>query len=288
MLSSMTAFGRSEVQLDKGHIIWEIKTVNHRYLDVSFKLPDCFKALEISLREALRNRIARGKVECSLRFVPGAKLAPKVSINQPLVKGLIQVSKEIEQLIGANTPIEVKDIIRYPGTVDMDYDYDVELYKDVTLLFEKVLEKMIKARLQEGEALAYFIREKLAMFEVELSKARALTSEAVSENRMRLLKRFNELQINVETSRIEQELAILVQRLDVIEELDRLEAHIKEVRRLLNEEAVLGRRLDFLMQEFNREANTLASKSNNAQLTVVAVEMKVLIEQMREQIQNIE
>jgi uncharacterized protein (TIGR00255 family) len=288
MLYSMTAFARNEQQTEWGQFTWEIKTLNHRYLDVGFKIPDTFRSLEIALRDRLREKIKRGKVDCFLKFQASQQSEQQVSLNFALVNALINAGKELEDLLGGDSKLRANDLLRWPGCIDVTQVHSKELESELLKQFEQTIDSLITVRAKEGDSLVSFINEKLALLELELKKACDLTKEVVAENRAKLRKRFEELELSVDNNRMEQELALLVQRLDVTEELDRIKAHIAEVKRIITSNEAVGRRLDFIMQEFNREANTLASKSNSAQLTAVSVEMKVLIEQMREQVQNIE
>ncbi|KGQ42697.1 hypothetical protein JP28_11095 [Gallibacterium anatis] len=286
MIYSMTAFARHEIQAEWGCAVWEIRSVNQRYLETFFRLPEQFRALENTLRETLRQRLSRGKIECSLRIeLNQAKSG--LNLNQTFARQVMEALHWIKTELndGQINPI---DILRYPGVVeDAGVDVD-ELSQELLAGFNALLDDFIAMRAREGEKLAQAISTRLQAIATEVTFVRNKMPEVLQWQRERLLQRFEEAQLQLEPSRLEQEMILLAQRIDVAEELDRLEMHIKETNNIINKGGVVGRRLDFMMQELNRESNTLASKSINTEITNAAVTLKVLIEQMREQVQNIE
>ena len=286
MIYSMTAFARHEIQAEWGCAVWEIRSVNQRYLETFFRLPEQFRALENTLRETLRQRVSRGKIECSLRIeLNQAKSG--LNLNQTFARQVMEALHWIKTELndGQINPI---DILRYPGVVeDAGVDVD-ELSQELLAGFNALLDDFIAMRAREGEKLAQAISTRLQAIATEVTFVRNKMPEVLQWQRERLLQRFEEVQLQLEPSRLEQEMILLAQRIDVAEELDRLEMHIKETNNIINKGGVVGRRLDFMMQELNRESNTLASKSINTEITNAAVTLKVLIEQMREQVQNIE
>ena len=286
MIYSMTAFARHEIQAEWGCAVWEIRSVNQRYLETFFRLPEQFRALENTLRETLRQRLSRGKIECSLRIELN-QAKSRLNLNQTFARQVMEALHWIKTELndGQINPI---DILRYPGVVeDAGVDVD-ELSQELLAGFNALLDDFIAMRAREGEKLAQAISTRLQAIATEVTFVRNKMPEVLQWQRERLLQRFEEVQLQLEPSRLEQEMILLAQRIDVAEELDRLEMHIKETNNIINKGGVLGRRLDFMMQELNRESNTLASKSINTEITNAAVTLKVLIEQMREQVQNIE
>ncbi len=286
MIYSMTAFARHEIQAEWGCAVWEIRSVNQRYLETFFRLPEQFRALENTLRETLRQRLSRGKIECSLRIELN-QAKSRLNLNQTFARQVMEALHWIKTELndGQINPI---DILRYPGVVeDAGVDVD-ELSQELLAGFNALLDDFIAMRAREGEKLAQAISTRLQAIATEVTFVRNKMPEVLQWQRERLLQRFEEVQLQLEPSRLEQEMILLAQRIDVAEELDRLEMHIKETNNIINKGGVVGRRLDFMMQELNRESNTLASKSINTEITNAAVTLKVLIEQMREQVQNIE
>ncbi len=286
MIYSMTAFARQEIQAEWGSAVWEIRSVNQRYLETFFRLPEQFRSLENTLRESLRQRLSRGKIECNLR-VEISHSSTGLNLNRELVAQVIDslrwIKDELQQ--GEINPI---DVLRYPGVVD-DPSVDLdEIAQEILQGFDTLLTDFIAMRAREGEKLAEVISSRLEGIQTEVNFVRQKMPEILQWQRERLLQRFEEVQLQLEPTRLEQEMILLAQRVDVAEELDRLEMHIKETKDILRKGGVVGRRLDFMMQELNRESNTLASKSINTDVTNSAVTLKVLIEQMREQVQNIE
>ena len=287
MIRSMTAYARRETKGEWGSAAWELRSVNQRYLETYIRLPEQFRSLEPVIRERLRNRLPRGKIECNLRFDadPGAQSA--LILNQPLAKQLLEAAQWVKQQ-NANGEIDPVDILRWPGVMSaQEQDLDA-INVELLAALELAIDDFITARESEGAALKTMIEQRLEGVSAEVQKVRAWMPEVLKWQRERLVTRLEEAEIQLDNNRVEQELLMMAQRIDVAEELDRLEAHVKEAYNILKKKEAVGRRLDFMMQEFNRESNTLASKSINADITASAIELKVLIEQMREQIQNIE
>lgn len=288
MTHSMTAFARVQKQLDAGIFCWEIKSVNHRYLDVSFRLPEAFRFLETSLRTMIRGKLNRGKLECQLKFQEIASDNQPMLINESLVNGLIDAGNRLATTKHLANDLSLTSILAWPGVIQLTQTDIEALAKSAEQLFQDALTQLLAAREAEGLSLQEHIKNRLEKLSTEVKRARQEVTSHTGFARDKLMTRLGSLQIEIDSSRIEQEIALMLTRLDVSEELDRLQTHIAEVSKILNRSEAAGRRLDFLMQELNREANTLSSKSDSVALTQCAVEMKVLIEQMREQIQNIE
>ena len=290
MTRSMTAFTRQEIQTGWGVLSWEIRTVNHRFLEIHVRLPDDMRVLETAVRQKINNRLNRGKVDCMLRFQPVANAQhTSLTLNKELIRLLLTANKEVQDMM-ADTPAQLGalDILRWPGVIQViETDLD-QLQNEALLLLDTSLEELCANRQREGVKMNEIILQRCNAIceQVELVKRRL--PELIVHQRQKLISRLQELKAEMDMSRLEQEMVYIAQKIDIAEELDRLDVHIKEVQRVLQQEEPVGRRLDFLMQELNREANTLGSKSVDSQSTRASVEIKVLIEQMREQIQNIE
>ncbi|MCE8024132.1 YicC family protein [Halomonas desiderata] len=284
---SMTAFARQSREDDWGSLQLELRSVNQRYLEPFFRLPEALRDLEPAFREALRTRLARGKVECHLRFEP-TDISETLAVNHTRLVALAAALGEIREALPQVAMPDALSLLEHPGVLDAQ-GIDLDLVKaEATALFEAALDELIEARAREGDKLAVMIRERLAGVREQVAEVRRLMPTILERQRAQLLERLETVKAELDPQRLEAELVLLAQKADVDEELDRLEAHVSEVERQLGQKGPKGRRLDFLMQELNREANTLSSKSAVASTTRCAVELKVLIEQMREQIQNIE
>ena len=287
MTRSMTAFARQEAEHEWGSLSWEIRSVNHRYLEPHLRLPENLKELEGFLREKLRKAVSRGKVECTLRFNPEATVQQLV-VNEPYVKEVIQAAETLQGMLGNHQALDPLELLRWPGVLQ-DTKLDMDLVKaSAKDLFGKALEDMLEGRGREGVELATLINQRLDAISEIVAEVRLNMPKILQKQRENLTQRLAELKADLDEGRLEQEITLIAQKADVDEEMDRLDTHVQEVRRVLKQKGPIGRRLDFLMQELNREANTLSSKSIVASTTQCAVELKVLIEQMREQIQNIE
>ena len=288
MVYSMTAFARSEQSTRQGSLVWELRSVNHRYLEASLRLPEAFRELEGPLRERLRKQLARGKLECTLRFNPTSDSNQQLSLNQPLISQLLEAAGQISSQLTNPAPINPLELLAWPGVLAGGEAQQSDLVKQADQLFNEALEQLKQSRAREGAELGGLIEERLRSMEERVATLREMMPELLAAHRQKLIDRFHEAKLELDSTRVEQELVILAQKIDVAEELDRLTTHINETRNVLNSKGAIGRRLDFLMQEFNREANTLGSKAIDVRSTQAAVDLKVYIEQMREQVQNIE
>ncbi|HDZ08071.1 YicC/YloC family endoribonuclease [Pseudohongiella sp.] len=288
MVASMTAFARRQAEYDWGTLVWEIRSVNHRYLEPGIRIPDMLKPIEPAVRDALRKSISRGKVDCQLRFQIRQKDAGNEELNLTLVKKLTQLSQQVTALNAASAPLSAADILRWPGALqEQEIDTDA-MQGDALVLLADTLNDFTASRLREGDELRQMIQQRLNGIRVIVQSVRERLPHILAKQQEATRAKLAAFRIELEPSRLEQEVVLLAQKSDVDEELDRLNTHLTEVERVLGTDEPIGRRLDFLMQELNREANTLSSKSIVAETTLNAVELKVLIEQMREQIQNIE
>ncbi|UCB55804.1 MAG: YicC family protein [Thiotrichales bacterium] len=288
MIKSMTAFARVQQSEKFGTLTWELRSVNSRYLDINCRLPEDFRAQEGRVRECINARLQRGKIECGLRFVPEQVTETGIEVNDSLVKSLIEACQQINTRLHQPSEINPVDILTWPGVVaEPEQDYKA-IYASSEQLLGKALDELVANRLREGERMCKLIQDRSAGMKKIVENVRRQLPEVQQRYRAKLTARLEELTTNVDRDRLEQELVLLAQKLDVDEELDRLDVHLKELNEVLNRDEAVGRRLDFLMQELNREANTLGSKSADISTTQASVELKVLIEQMREQIQNIE
>lgn len=289
MIRSMTAFARKEAHEPWGILSWELRTVNHRFLEVSSRLPEELRDLDGPLRERTRKFLKRGKLDATLRFQATILAEGEIPVNKELAKRLVQAAVQLETLLGRpSAPVDILDFLRWPGVLDMQA-LDLEPVRLRALeLLDSALAEIVESRSREGKQMQTLILKRCDAMEAEVDQVRERMPAVLSRVRTRLTERLAELQTQIDAERLEQEVVLLTHKLDVEEEMDRLRAHIIEVRRVLGQTQPVGRRLDFLMQELNREANTLGSKSADIETTRSSVEMKVLIEQMREQIQNIE
>ena len=284
MTKSMTAFARSE----SGHISWEIRSVNHRYLEVGVKVPDAFRSLEIGLRNKLKARLNRGKIDCQLRIGHSQASEASLSIDEKLLEDLTGALATIIPKLETVAPVNPLEVLKWPGILSEPTEDEESIKKTVVELFDSALAQLIEMRSSEGAELRKIILEKLADLRSIVEQAATEAPIISARQRDKMISKLNDLKIEADPGRIEQELVIMAQKSDVAEELDRLNTHIEEVSATLDSTEAVGRRLDFLMQELNREANTLSSKAVATNTTIQAVELKVAIEQMREQIQNIE
>ena len=285
MVASMTAFARREDSGEWGHAVWEIRTVNHRYLDISIRLPEELRVLEGEVRERISASLKRGKVECNLRY-NAESVAGDLNVNTNLVEKIVQASGDLP--VNNPAPVNPVDILRWPGVIDKNTPDLEQLGKSLLDLLDQALENIIENRHREGEKIREMIATRCDFSLQQVHRIREIIPEIITSTCDRHMARVREIGIEPDNGRLEQEIALLSQKLDVAEELDRLETHTLEVKRVLTNAEPVGRRLDFLMQEMNREANTLGSKSAHIDTSNVSIEIKVLIEQMREQIQNIE
>ena len=288
MLRSMTAFARIESQHDQGAIQWEIRSVNHRYLDVSVRMPEDLRRLEPKVRERVGARLKRGKVDCTLRATSAATETGGLSVDHDLATRVVSAAHAVAELLPNPAPVSPVDILRWPGIVQAPAPDPERIERVVLDRLDHALSDLVEMREREGARMETMIRERLDDLTVEVRRVREILPAIVKAFGERMRARLGELDAALDEGRVEQELALIAQRMDVAEELDRLEAHADEIRVTLEKTEPAGRRLDFLMQELNREANTLGSKSAAVTTSRASVDLKVLIEQMREQIQNVE
>jgi len=288
MTASMTAYGRTEETNETGHITWEIRSVNHRYLEVNIRLPEELRMLEAKIREHISNKLKRGKVDCSLRFDTDETSGDSLSINTELSNSLVKTAESIQSSMANPAALNAMDVLRWPGVINRDMIDAESISEPLLKQLDMTLESVVETRLGEGEKLQAMILERCDNIAALLLAFKEKLPEIQKMLRDRLTQKSQELDIELDKDRLEQEILLLVQKSDVAEELDRLDAHMGEVRQVLQKNEPVGRRLDFLMQELNREANTLGSKAANLDYTNTSVDLKVFIEQMREQIQNIE
>ncbi len=288
MLLSMTAFARKQTNCGRGVLVWEIRSVNHRYLEPGFRFPDALRGLEPVIRDALRKHISRGKVDCQLRLECDDKAHNALQIDEDAVVRLNDASGQILFLTGGGPALTVMEILKWPGVLRESAAVPEDLEVRAVALFNETLDDLIHARQREGQELLGFISKRIDAVREIVNTVRVRMPEILARQQQVLRDRLADLKIELDPTRLEQEIVVYAQKCDIDEELDRLETHLNEVERVLRLDEPSGRRLDFLMQELNREANTLSSKSIVAETTLNAVDLKVLIEQMREQIQNIE
>ena len=284
---SMTAFARSSSECPQGRFTWELRSVNHRYLEPHFRLPEAFRDLEPHLRERLKKQLGRGKVECALRFQPLQGDA-KLTVNTELVEQLNHAADLVHSVIGPGNALDALQILQWPGVLNNEEVDGKALQQAALEAFDASLTTLKETRAREGADLAEMISTRLNKMSKIVLLVKADMPQALAAQRQQLQTKLDELSGELNSDRVEQEMVMLAQKADVAEELDRLNTHINEVKRILSSNEPIGRRLDFMMQELNREANTLSSKSLTATITQHAVDLKVLIEQMREQVQNIE
>lgn len=288
MVLSMTAFARKQSSIGQTLLIWEIRSVNHRYLETGFRFPEALRSLEPAVRDALRKTLARGKIDCQLRIETEGSQDNTLQIDEALVVHLNNVSGEVLHLTGGGQALSVNEILKWPGVLKESKALPEDLETQALALFKETLAELVDTRKREGEELYGFVNKRQQAIREIVTTVRTRMPEILAAQQQALRDRLEALKIELDETRLEQEIVVFAQKWDIDEELDRLEAHLNEVERVLDLKEPSGRRLDFLMQELNREANTLSSKSIVSETTHNAVDLKVLIEQMREQIQNIE
>ena len=288
MLHSMTGFARESVETMLGTLSWEIRAVNHRYLDVQLKLPEDLRPKEQAFRQQVSAVMGRGKVECGLFFRRAVDQQSEMQIDGELVDVLRARLSEVTAKIPEVAAINPLDVLRWPGVLQQPEINAEPLFDDASTLLTATLDAVNVMRLSEGQRIRDMLESRCVDIENISAQVRARMPEVLAATRAKQKERIEKLDVEADPARLEVELALIAQKIDVDEELDRLESHLVEIRDALNDEKPVGRRLDFLMQELNREANTLGSKSADSETTKAAVDLKVLIEQMREQIQNVE
>ncbi len=289
MIYSMTAFARAEIQNETATLTCELRSTNHRFLEISLHIPESFRAFEMAIRERIRAHAKRGKIDCTLRYQINKEAAQSsFSLNLPLATELCKASETVASLMPHAAPTNAADILRFPGVIETKQTDISHLQEQALAVVDKATQELMLARGREGKELEKIFLSRLALMDTELQKVKMRLPNVMQDARNRLTARFNEAKIELDPTRLEQELVFFAQKIDIAEEIDRATTHISEFRRALSQDELVGRRLDFLLQEMNREANTLGSKSVDTVLTHAAVEMKVLIEQVREQVQNVE
>ena len=288
MTRSMTAFARHEAQTELGTLSWEIRSVNHRYLELGFRLEDSFRPLEMAMRKRIGDTLSRGKVEVALRYKAPEQQQDDIQINESLARKVIDQYQQLAGISQNPAALDLMKVLQWPGVIQTESLDQQALSQRVMETLDKALSDLLATREREGQALQVMIEQRCAQINAIADQVRQVMPDILENQRQKLRERVEDMQVNLEPERLEQEMVLLAQKSDVAEELDRLQSHVKEVEHVLQRDEPIGRRLDFLMQELNREANTLGSKSIDTGTTRFSVDLKVLIEQMREQIQNIE
>lgn len=287
MPNSMTAFSRIDVNSEFGSLIFELKSVNHRFIEINFKIPELFKKLELQMRDLLKEALVRGKVECSIIINENTVLS-ETKIDQAQLEKYLDLMQKIKSKVGEPDKISITDVLNLPGVLNQKSIESSGLEKYCLEGFKETIKKLKEFREIEGKKLKKDITEKIKFIEVHLESLEKELPRLLDLNRKRLEKRISDLAVQIDRDRLDQEMVLLANRSDIDEEIVRLRSHSSEVIRLLDTDNAIGRKLDFLMQEMNREANTIGSKSLSEFTSKVAIELKVLIEQIREQVQNIE
>lgn len=288
MLKSMTAFARVDENHSIGNFVWEIRSINHRYLEVGFRLPEELRSSEFDLRKQAQKLLSRGKVDCTFRLKTTANSDVNLSINEKLLDSLLEQTKILRTKVPEMAPANPVELLNWPGVTEQTQIDQAELTMTAKQLFDQAIKLLIDNRQMEGERMRELIAQRGAELKQLVGTVRERRPEVLSAIRTKLMTRIEDMKVEMDSNRFEQELVMIAQKLDVDEELDRLDSHLTELEDILASNKPVGRRLDFLMQELNREANTLSSKSADIVTTQAAVDMKVNIEQMREQVQNIE
>jgi len=284
----MTAFARQSIEKDWGNGAWEIRSVNSRFLETNFRLPESFRYLEFKLREKLRKKLNRGKIDCSLRLDMSQGSSDDLSIDVDIANSVLKSHRQLEKISNIAQEPSLTRLLSWPGIIKKTETDSEQMELELLSSLDEAIDQLITMRGREGDSITDMIQQRVDGISQQVNYVREEMPEIIKWQKEKILARFEEIKLEFDELRIEQEMVMVAQKIDVDEELDRLDAHIKEISRLLKKGGVVGRRLDFLMQELNREANTLGSKSISSKTTAASVELKVLIEQMREQIQNIE
>ena len=288
MLHSMTGFARHTAESETGVLTCELRTVNHRYFDVQFRLPEELRPREADLRQLVGNSVRRGKVDCTLHYRRAPGTQAELTLNQAVVEQIRGRALELQAAFPALGNLNTIDVLRWPGVIEEPAIDTEPLYEDAVAVITAALQELSSMRRSEGQRISEMIDSRCREILGIAASVRERMPEVLAAVRARQKERLDRLDVDADPGRLEAELALMAQKLDVDEEVDRLESHVSEIRSALNNKEAVGRRLDFLMQELNREANTLGAKSADTATTRAAVDLKVLIEQMREQIQNVE
>ncbi|MCP3673548.1 MAG: YicC family protein, partial [Gammaproteobacteria bacterium] len=284
MIYSMTAFARASENNDIGNAQWEIRSVNQRFLDMNFRLPEVLRHLEMPIREKVRKKLSRGKLDINLHFSTSSSNTSSLSVNENLVKSLQHTHLKIAEMAGNHDILSSLDIMQWPGVLQEPEADEKQRDSFILKLFDEALEQLISARAREGKAMKQLLLDRIILISEQVAMVRGEMPLIIQWQNDRIIERFKEAKLEPDQERLEHELVYLAQKADIAEELDRLDTHIAEIARILNKGGNVGRRLDFLLQELNREANTLGSKSISKVTTAAGVELKVIIEQMREQV----
>ena len=286
MTKSMTAYSQSTIDTELGEISCELRSVNHRYLEIAPRMPEELRIFESDLRDLINDQLARGRVDCFIRLKEneGGVLEPNLEVVASLRSLLSSMRSQLPDM----QDIRAIDVLRWPGVLQAEKVAPEVMKKHLANLLDQALEGLIAMRTQEGTKMAELIRQRLDSMRKVIDEVKQFLPEIAEQYRTRLDEKLAEIREQLDPARLEQEMVMFLQKTDVAEELDRLEVHIGEVQTILDKPGPVGRRLDFLMQELNREANTLGSKAQDSRLTKASVDLKVFIEQMREQVQNIE
>jgi uncharacterized protein (TIGR00255 family) len=287
-INSMTGFGRVEAELSGFQLQWEVRSVNHRYLDVQFKLPEGFRSIEQELRQIVAAGARRGKVDASLSVNRTSGVAGATKLNSTVSRQIIDHLETLAKEMKNPAPVSPVAVLRWPGVLSEEEIDPETLFPQATACLQTAVTALCDSRAREGVKIQAMLEQRCVEIDSLVNDVRRRLPDVLIEIRQRLQQRVEALNVQIDNDRLEQEIVILAQKLDVSEELDRLNAHIHEIRSTFTSDEPIGRRLDFLIQELNREANTLGSKSADAETTQHAVDLKVLIEQMREQVQNLE
>lgn len=288
MIHSMTAFGRDQSDTPLGRLIWELRSVNHRFLEISIRVPEDMRMLETEIRKEVGKHMKRGKIDCNLRLQSEAGITNEIEVDKEIVQQILSIVDSIRSGNASVAPINAAEILKWPGVLKSPVTDIGNVSKFVMEGFSRALNEMVETRAREGAELVQAVEERLTNAQTLITEIKTVIPEVTQAFRQRLQDRLKDIKQELDPARLEQEILILANKSDVDEELDRLQTHIGEVRRVLSQGGSVGRRLDFLMQEFNREANTIGSKATDVRVTNASVELKVNIEQMREQVQNIE
>lgn len=288
MIQSMTGYSAASGESQHGAVNLELRSVNHRFLDLQFRLPEELRVIEPGLREMITAHLARGKVECRLGFNGPAQQRAASPLNAVLLAQLTELELEVRRAFPEAPPLAVIDVLRWPGMLGPEELPVAELQHVCFDLLKRALTELVATRSREGEKLKQLLLERVSAMERKIAEVKPRIPQLIARHQEKLTARLNEALVTLDEERVRQEIALYAGKIDVDEELSRLSTHLSEVKRVLERGGAVGKRLDFLMQELNREANTLGAKSLDVEVSQAAMELKVLIEQMREQIQNIE
>ena len=288
MIHSMTAFSRQTLHNDKGLMVLELKSVNHRFSEIALRLPDDLRPIEPKIRDRIGQALKRGKIDCTVRYRTPELVETQIEIDQTLLQKLITISNTLEIMVAHSAPINVIELMKWPGVLKVP-EQDMSVLNEQALsMLDKALLELQETRGREGQQIELLINAKCQKMTEQVIKVKDKLPEIIQNMRTRLIEKLTEFKADLDENRMEQEMVFLINKSDVAEELERLTTHIRELERVLKKGGPVGRRMDFLMQELNREANTLGSKSIDTEMTKASVELKVLIEQIREQVQNLE